>query len=435
MRILFLCHGHPALQAGGTEIAAHALFRALRARPGIDGAFIAGASALHRPQSPGTAIQAIGDAPDELLLWTAGFDRFALSQTDLHGVAPALTELLETLRPDVVHLHHLLLLGAESLQLIRRVRPQAKLILTLHDYYAICAHEGTMLTSDGRLCGGASADACARCLPDRGPTDFRLREVALRHLLGLCDHFIAPSRFLRQRYVEWGLDARRITVLGNGLPEEPAAPHREADGERRDRFAFFGHINRFKGATLLLQAGARLARDGVAHRIDLHGGTAYQTPEFLAGFARLLEEAPGAVHHGAYAREALPRLMAQADWVVVPSLWWENAPLVIQEAQRHRRPVIAADIGGMAEMVTHGTDGLLFRAGDARALADAMARAAADPAVWAALVQNIRQPLTADEAAGEHLALYESLGARAAARGRSRTMPRRRSPPARKRAA
>lgn len=419
MRILFLCHGHPALQAGGTEIAAHALFRALRRLPGIEGAFVAGASALHRPASPGTAIQAIGGAEDEMLLWTAGFDRFLLSQTDLHGVAPALGELLETLRPDVVHLHHLLLLGADLLPLIRRIRPQAKLVLTLHDYYAICAHEGTMLTTDGRLCAAASPDACARCLPERGATGFRLREVALRQLLGLVDAFIAPSRFLADRYRAWGLPSSRLHVLANGLADEPAVPHRAAGEARRDRFAFFGHINRFKGATLLLQAAARLAAAGVAHRIDLHGGSAYQTPEFLSGFQRLLDAAPGAAHHGAYDRAMLPRLMAEADWVVVPSLWWENAPLVIQEAARHRRPVIAADIGGMAEMVRHETDGLLFRAGDARALAEALARAADDAPLWARLAEGCLAPPSAEASAARHLALYRALGA-AAPRARRR---------------
>lgn len=417
MRILFLCHGHPDLQAGGTEIAAHDLFRTLRARPGIEGAFVAGASALHRPPSPGTAIQAIGAANDEMLLWTAGFDRFHLSQTDLHGVTPALAELLETLAPDVVHLHHLLLLGAETLQLIRRLRPQARIVLTLHDYYAICAHEGTMLTTNGALCREASPDACARCLPDRSATEFRLREITLRHLLGQVDAFVSPSEFLKQRFVEWGLAAERITVIPNGLAALTPAPHRNAT--RRDRFAFFGHVNRFKGAKLVLDASARLSAEGVEHRLDLHGGAAFQTPEFMADFARRLEAAPMATHHGAYDRASLSERMRDADWVVVPSLWWENAPLVIQEAFAHRRPVIAADIGGMAEMVRHEANGMLFRAGNSRALAEAMARAAAEPELWQRLVDGITPPATLDHAAEAHLRLHASLGA-APARPRRR---------------
>nr|MCU0889513.1 glycosyl transferase [Rubritepida sp.] len=85
MNILFLCHGHPALQTGGTEIAAHALFRSLKAE-GAQGLFVAGVSALHRPASPGTPFQAVGEAADEVLMRTEAFDRFFLSQTDLHGI-------------------------------------------------------------------------------------------------------------------------------------------------------------------------------------------------------------------------------------------------------------------------------------------------------------------------------------------------------------
>lgn len=426
MRLLFLCHGHPDLQAGGTEISTRDLFQALASQPGISGAFVAGVSALHRPQSPGTALQAIGTAANEMLLWTAGFDRFHLSQTDLHGVAPALETLLETVAPDVVHLHHLLLLGAETLQLIRRLRPAAKIVLTLHDYYAICAHEGTMLTTQGQLCHQATPDACLRCLPDRSATDFRLRAVTLRHLLDQVDAFVAPSEFLKARYVAWGLEPSRISVIGNGLAPVAAAPHRNAGRGARDRFAFFGHINRFKGAKLALAASARLSADGIEHRLDLHGGTAFQTPEFLADFDRLLAAAPMAQHHGAYTRDELAARIQDADWVVVPSLWWENAPLVIQEALAHRRPVIAADIGGMAEMVSHGTNGMLFRAGDPRSLAETMARAASEPALWRALVRGITPPFPLERAVAAQLALYARLGValpRAAA-----PLPRARAP-------
>ena len=63
---------------------------------------------------------------------------------------------------------------------------------------------------------------------------------------------------------------------------------------------------------------------------------------------------------GAYDHAAVPRLMAEVDWVVVPSRWWENSPLVIQEAFMHGRPVICTDIGGMKEKVTHDVNGLHF---------------------------------------------------------------------------
>ncbi len=87
MRVLFLLHAHPELQAGGTEIFARDLFRTLR-RSGVQGLFLAGTAAHQRPQSPGTPFQTVGAEPDELLIWSGGFNPFFMSQVDLHGVAP-----------------------------------------------------------------------------------------------------------------------------------------------------------------------------------------------------------------------------------------------------------------------------------------------------------------------------------------------------------
>src|SRR5690606_12671575 len=126
--------------------------------------------------------------------------------------------LVEELRPDVVHVHHPLLIGVEALHLLRRIWPRTRIVMTLHDYYAICAHEGLMRTTDGRLCDAASPDACRRCLPERSATDFRLRELHIRGMYRLVDRFISPSRFLRDRYIAWGLDPDAIAHIPNGLP-------------------------------------------------------------------------------------------------------------------------------------------------------------------------------------------------------------------------
>ena len=92
---------------------------------------------------------------------------------------------------------------------------------------------------------------------------------------------------------------------------------------------------------------------------------------------------------GRYQPEALPRLMAGVDWVVVPSIWWENSPLVIQEAFLHGRPVICSDIGGMAEKVTDGINGLHFSARDAVSLASTLRRAVTTPELWGSLRAGI----------------------------------------------
>ena len=112
---------------------------------------------------------------------------------------------------------------------------------------------------------------------------------------------------------------------------------------------------------------------------------------------------------GPYKSPDLPRLMREVDWVVMPSTWWENAPVVIQEAFQHGRPVIASDIGGMAEKVRDRLDGLHFRAGSPDLLADCLERALREPGLWDRLRSRIRRPPTAIEAAEAHATLYRTL--------------------------
>jgi glycosyltransferase involved in cell wall biosynthesis len=416
MRLLFLCHAHPSLQAGGTEIFSRDLFRSLCSGHGAQGLFLAGATAAQRLPLPGTALQAVDGAADEMLLWTGGFDSFFLSQIDLHGVTPALEQVLAGLKPDVVHFHHLLTLGCEMPALVRRLAPQAAIVLTLHDYYLLCAHDGQMSKPDGSLCHEATLDACHRCLPDRSLTDFRLRRLHVGAALRAADMLVAPSAFLRDRFIAAGVPAAKIRVIPNGIPDVPAAPHRRAQGRwgwarsiRHDRFGFFGHLNRFKGATVALEASAALSRGGVAHGLALHGGDAFQTDAFMEGLQERLAAAPDARRCGPYARADLPRLMAAVDWVVVPSVWWENAPLVIDEAFRHRRPVICSGIGGMAERVRDGVDGLHAPPGDPAGLAAVMRRAAEDRRLWRRLARGIEPPVAVGQSAALHRALYQEL--------------------------
>jgi glycosyltransferase involved in cell wall biosynthesis len=409
VRILFVVHNHPDLQPGGSEIFARALFRTLRAREGVEGLFLAGVIDELRERKPGTLLQAAhADEPEEMLVSLDRFDRFYFSQQDIYGLA-TLIPLVRDLRPDIIHLHHLLLFGTEGLDMLRRAAPQARIVMTLHDYFLICPREGQLLTAADRLCDGPSPTRCRGCFGGRPAADFALRDIGLRDALRMVDQLVAPSAFLRDRFVAAGWPAERFVVLPNAVPAaDPAPPRDSADG-RRDRFAVFGNVNRFKGTLVALRASARLSEAGVAHRLAVHGGTAWQTDAFLAEFQAALAAAPDATHQGGYAAADLPGLIAAADWVVVPSIWFENAPLVILEAFRHRRPVICGGIGGMAELVADGVNGLHAPPGDPDGLASVMARAAGNPALWAAMVEGIRPPEDLDACASRHLDLYRRL--------------------------
>ncbi|MGO4284899.1 glycosyltransferase family 4 protein [Bosea sp. TAB14] len=406
-RILVVAHNHPALHPGGTEIFAHDLAGAYREQ-GCEVLFLGATNTIHREPHPGTALQSVGE---DVVLWSAHYDRFHMSQIDHYGTLQDLGTLLSEFRPDVIHVHHLALIGAEFLTLARRLLPRTAIVMTLHDYYPICHHDGLMVRpGDRQRCAGASPAGCHGCFPEIGADRFLLRERFIKTHLAAVDHFVAPSRFLRQRYIEWGLPGDRIEVFANARPAQEPVPHRRATG-RRASFGYFGNLNPWKGVLPLLQAARILQASGESgFSLRIHGGAPFQSEAFTSALDAALAGTEGVVTHcGAYARDEVPALMAEIDWVVMPSIWWENAPLVIQEAFQHRRPLIVSDIGGMAEMVRDEIDGLHVRPGDPAALARTMRRAMEEAGLWQRLVHGIAEQPSLAACAARHLALFDSL--------------------------
>lgn len=405
LQILQIAHDHPAHTSGGTEILAHDLTLALDSTEGVSARFLAATTSLQRPDdAPGS----LGLRDGDHLLRTGRYDRFSMLRHDGTDWVASLGRLLGSFRPDVIHLHGLDRIGSEVLAVLRRLAPKSRIIMTLHDYQILCPNDGLMLTvPDGAACRKAGHDACRTCYPAMPAAAHVLRKAHLTAILSLVDRFIAPSRFLAARFVEWGIDAERITILPNQVRQMThTAPAARA---RPDRFAFFGNIAPHKGVLPLL-AAARLAGDDVT--LDLHGGLGHAEDGFRRDFNAALAAAPNASHRGPYARDDLPALMRQADWVVLPSIWWENSPLVLLEARAAGLPVICSGIGGMAEMVEHGVNGLLVPPGDPRALADAMRTVAGDRAGHARMSTAQQAGQARDAYRGfvdAHLKLYRNL--------------------------
>ncbi|WP_342242702.1 glycosyltransferase family 4 protein [Ensifer sp. OTU672] len=409
-RILVAAHNHPALHPGGTEIFAHDLFRAYQ-RAGHEALFLGATNQTHRQVRPGTSFQAIGPEGDEVLLWSGHFDRFFMSQIDLYGVVPDLTELLRDFRPDVVHIHHLLLLGAEFPHIVRRTLPDCRIVMTLHDYYPLCHHDGLMVRTSGKeLCHKSSPDRCHSCFKDIPLDRFVLREQHLKALLRAVDRFISPSQFLRQRFIDWGLNGDQIDVIANGLPPRDAPSRKGQPENDRPVFGYFGNLNPWKGTSVLLEAARQLIDEGLRFELRVHGGAPFQADSFKDEIARLFKKtAPSVQQRGAYRREDIGDLIAAVDCTIVPSIWWENAPLVIGEAQSQRKPVIASNIGGMAEMVQDGVNGITVSPNDPRALAAAMRRMAESPDLRRRLSANARKPNDIDTTARRYLTLIDAI--------------------------
>jgi glycosyltransferase involved in cell wall biosynthesis len=340
-----------------------------------------------------------------------GFDYF-YGQARRRGLTAArFAEILREERPDVVHFQHTLWLGYDLVRVARNTLPNAAIVYTLQEFLPIC-NNGQMVRMHEpyELCDHESPQRCHECFPQFTPEKFLLRKRLIQSHLAHADLFITPSKLLRDRYIAWGLPPERIVVEDYGrLPVRPLPERNEA--RTRARLGFFGRMTRFKGVDVLLEAMARLGERGSAARLRLHGANLeLERPDFQERIDSLLAAtAANVTVVGRYDYEQLPELMSEVDWVVVPSIWWENSPLVIQEAFSYRRPVICSDIGGMAEKVQDGVTGLHFRAGDATALADTIERAVGDPSLWPRLRANLVPAYSMEEHVARLSDLYRGL--------------------------
>jgi glycosyltransferase involved in cell wall biosynthesis len=387
---MIIAHGHPSLSPGGGERAAYALFEHLKERQEIENPIFVARS---DPESIGhsASLGAFRGRDNEILASPMSCHSFTHRTEDYALLEKIIFELLDRYSPDVVHVHHFVFWGIELFEILRK--RGVKVLLTLHEYMAICHRHGQMLKTNGRLCSVATASECSACFPEFSPGQFFLREKIIKAFVEFVDHFVSPSRFLADRYVAWGIPTNKISVIENPLSPDllckatEIASHSEnknslvgnsIDGKiatvtssqqrsHRIRVGFFGQINPYKGLDILLEAVSLLSDDERRRiEVSLHGARLEsQSEEFKNRISSLLEKvADNVVLRGPYDNSSVLSLMRQYDWVVVPSIWWENSPVVIQEALLIGKPILCSRIGGIEEKAAGRDNVLLFEAGN-----------------------------------------------------------------------
>ncbi len=402
MKVLVVSVFHPELVRGGAQQIAWELFEGLKAVPGVSPVLLASTDrSLPALYKSGACITGFDGRPDEFLFLTNELDPWWHKCSDPRLVE-AFASFLTQIRPDVVHFHHFMTFGVELLTLTRRVLPTCKIVFTLHEFLAMCTANGHMVRPlDGSLCDTATPVRCHQCFPDISPEMFFLRAAYMRAHLSAVDVFTTPSRFMQERFVRWGLPAEKLRQVPNGQDPPQGAGAAEKKRRQRNRFGFFGQLVDAKGVWLLLQAVDLLRADGFsAFTVEINGDNLRyasdarraETERFIAAEVARPRSDRNVTFNGPYHRALIAGRMARVDWCVVPSVWWENSPVVIGEAWSFGRPVIAADVGGQAEMVTPERDGLLFAFADARSLADTLRRAATEAGLWDRLASGIAPP-------------------------------------------
>ena len=413
MRILYVSYMHPTVTPGGAQQVAHEMLLAARER-GHEAFMIAALEAEQDGEygKPGAPIVPMPGGDGQYFYFPQGYSFVHLSVSDWRSLR-FFRELVEMLRPDVIHFHHYHRVGVESIRAARLAAPKAKIALTLHEMLAICLADGQMVRKGSRdLCRVATPIDCHRCFPDLRPEFFVLRAARLKAALDECDAYFFPTEFLADRYKVWGLDPARCHIVPNGQIHPGPTADRGQHSRDVNRFGFFGQFIDNKGIDVVLEALLLLARADEIPEVGIEfvingGNRHYASHDYLAKvdglIASIREEAGERIRireAGRYARDELAERMAAVDWVIAPSTWWEVFGLVVTEAWMFGRPVIVSDIAGLGERVTNGVNGYAFPARNASALAEVIGAVTGDARQWRRANAAIRPD-------GSHLDMFD----------------------------
>jgi glycosyltransferase involved in cell wall biosynthesis len=305
--------------------------------------------------------------------------------------------LLQKITPDVVHVGHLNHLSTSLLEKAR-IR-KIPIVFTLHDYWLICPR-GQFIQRNSpepwQNCEGQEDQKCAkRCYSgyfSGGSLEQEIdvaywtdwiarRRLHLKEMTDYVDLFIAPSRYLLQRFQkDLSIPSSKIIYLDYGFDLE------RLRGRKRTKedtlvFGYIGTHTPQKGIHLLIEA---LIKVKGSYKLKIWGRS---RSEVTPGLKQIVASLPSFVQERIewcpeYSNDAIvSEVFNRVDVIVAPSIWVENSPLVIHEAQQAGVPVITADVGGMKEYVHHEVNGLLFAFRDAESLAFQMQRLVDDPSL------------------------------------------------------
>ena len=276
-----------------------------------------------------------------------------------------ISKIVENFRPDIVHFHNTFPIISPAAYHAVKIT-NTPVVQTLHNYRLVCP-AGTLLRK-GKF--------CELCLPRKiawpsvvhgcyrqsnGATAVIATMLSFHHMIGTwekkVDAYIVLTEFSRNKFLEAGIPSKKIFVKPNFLHPDPEP------GTRRDQFILFvGRLTLEKGIVTLLAAWRELERD-VKLKIVGDGPLAETVAE-VAHDNQLIE------FLGKQSRARVLDMMGSANAVVVPSIWHEPFGLVVIEAFAKGRPVIASQVGGLADIVENGNTGLHFKPGDCTDLAE-----------------------------------------------------------------
>ena len=357
-------------------------------------------------------------------------------------IAKYLADYLEEIQPDIVHITSCETLSASVLRVVKDTG--LPLVLSLTDFWFLCPRINLM-HSDGSNCdGNTTAWECLRCnmagskayrwparlLPEKTVASllttisrypFLTRRRGLRGFAGDMadrkdflmqaltwpDYLMTASPFVRDIFISNGVNAP-IKVHPYGHDLSWLKKYIGKTASKKIRIGYIGQIARFKGVHLLLQAATHLQEYySDQFSISIYGNMKHD-PEYGEQLYQLAENLPNVRFCGIYPHEESAAIFANLDVLVVPSLWYDF-PLIIYEAFATRTPVIATNLGGMAEAIIDEVNGLLFERNNLTELTDKLNRVIVEKDLLNRLRSGVPRVKTSQEEVNEIENIYQDL--------------------------
>lgn len=297
-------------------------------------------------------------------------------------VAAFARQLLQREQPDLIHAGH-------TLRVTEFLTVAAELgipyLLTLTDFWVICPN-CKLVNEQRQICYGPyRGKACQSGCPTIRQQEVTQRLEQMRHLLQQAAAVVAPSHFLANK-VEAEMGPLGLTVIPYGIDTQGLTANlRYYPTIEPLRFCFAGALLETKGIGVLLAAFQALPNPNI--RLEIYG-----SGPLLDKVRQAVQADQRITYSGRYEIAALNAFLNRVDVVIVPSLWHENLPLIMQEAQAAGVPTLVSDVGGMTECVTDGVNGFTFRVGDVADLQRKMQMIIDRPEILNQIKENMRNP-------------------------------------------
>lgn len=281
-----------------------------------------------------------------------------------------LEKLIKEEKPDIAHLHNFYHYLSPSIINVLK-KNGISVLMTLHDYKLICPNY--KLFSGGNICekckGGKYYNCFfKRCLKDSlSGSLLIMAEAYLHKIIGSyekVDAFIAPSLFMKNKCVEFGIPQEKIKVIRNPIDFKSIGKDIDYSLEEKNYFLYYGRLSQEKGIDVLIETVSKLKKENLLRENTLCIVGKGPEENNLKYLVKRLDVEDSVKFLGFKLGEDLMNTIRQSKFVVVPSVWYDNSPMVIAESQIAKKPVLVSDLGGSKESIIDRETGFVFKAGD-----------------------------------------------------------------------